>query len=99
MNDPKILDHLDHARRLEVATYGGPYAGPDGDDVDSITVECTQCGEVVVTLWERGAENDENREERESELQRLEATFAEAGGRGVELAERIDELRKEAQDE
>jgi len=30
------------------------------------------------------------------ELQRLEAAFAEAGGRGVELAERIDELRKRA---
>ena len=29
-------------------------------------------------------------------LQRLEAAFAEAGGRGVELAERIDELRKQA---
>jgi hypothetical protein len=30
------------------------------------------------------------------ELQRLEAAFTEAGGRGVELAERIDELRKQA---
>lgn len=35
----------------------------------------------------------EDRESKREELNRLEAAFAEAGGRGVELADRIDALR------
>ena len=69
MSNPKILDHLDHPSYLEVATYGGH------DDygkryVDSMTVECTKagCAQVVVTLWERGAENDEPGDQVEREL-------------------------------
>ena len=65
MSNPKILDHLDHPSFLEIATYGDH----DGGDTDSITVECTKCGEVVRTLWERGAENDESpRDQVEREL-------------------------------
>ena len=49
----------------------------------------------IDALCERlNTEADPNAEAR-AELARLEATFAEAGGRGVELAEQIDELRAE----
>ena len=51
----KILDHMDHPNYLEVAWYGDH----DGWDTDSITVECTKCGEVVHTLWERGVVDEE----------------------------------------
>lgn len=51
----KILDHMDHPNYLEVAWYGDH----DGGDTDSITVECTKCGEVVHTLWERGVVDEE----------------------------------------
>ena len=51
----------------------------------------------VSTLFDRAHKVwEEAKPEPASELQRLEAAFAEAGGRGVELAERIDELRKQA---
>jgi hypothetical protein len=43
----KILNHLECC--LEVVNYAGV----------SITVECTEHGEVVETLWEKGAENDD----------------------------------------
>jgi len=40
-----------------------------------------------------------HQDERRKELARLEAAFEEAGGRGVELAERIDELRAQLGEE
>lgn len=36
--------------------------------------------------------------DKRAELERLEAAFEEAGGRGIDLAERIDELREELGD-
>ena len=55
-------------------------------------------GELTVDSWDCdvkiGASEDTDAEAR-AELARLEAQFAAAGGRGVELAEQIDELRAE----
>lgn len=44
-SDNKVLEHLDHVDRLEVAWYG-----TEGRP-DSVTVECTKCGEVIHELF------------------------------------------------
>jgi hypothetical protein len=43
-SDNKTIPHLAHVDQLEVAVYG---------DKDSVTVECTRCGEVVHELFNR----------------------------------------------
>ena len=48
----KILSHLDHLDQLEVACYGSTTPGK----VESVTVECTKCGEVVDELYNRDPE-------------------------------------------
>jgi hypothetical protein len=43
--DNKVIPHLKHIGQLEVAYYG-PI-----NDISSVTVECTACGEVVQELF------------------------------------------------
>lgn len=51
----KILPHLDHVDMLEVATYR---KNRDEDEpLDSVTVECTKCGEVVEELYNASEDN------------------------------------------
>jgi len=47
----KMWAHMDHIARLEVAWYGKSNLDGRGPGVDSVTVECTQCGEVVHELF------------------------------------------------
>jgi RNase P subunit RPR2 len=92
-----IKNHMDHARHLEVATYGGH------DDygkryIESITVECTKCGEVVHDFM-LDAEKTTPWVSVIHDFQDAVKALTAAGGRGVELADRIDELRSELEEE
>lgn len=46
-SDNKVIPHLDHVDFLEVAFYGRE----EGKRPDSVTVECTKCGEVVHEIF------------------------------------------------
>jgi len=45
----KIREHLDHVNQLEVATYRKNQ--DENEPIDSVTVECTVCGEVVEEIY------------------------------------------------
>jgi hypothetical protein len=49
----KIREHLDHVYQLEVATYRKNL--DENEPLDSVTVECTKCGEVVEELYNADA--------------------------------------------
>lgn len=51
----KVKEHLDHADYLEVATYRKE-RNPE-EPIDSITVECTKCGEVVEEIYNADDDN------------------------------------------
>ena len=42
----RALRRHGHPHMWEVVSYGGK----DEEDVDSVTVECTRCGEVLIEL-------------------------------------------------
>jgi hypothetical protein len=46
----KAVPHLDHADMLEVAVYRKDHPF-DKEPISTITVECTQCGEVVEEVY------------------------------------------------
>lgn len=51
----KILPHLDHIDYLEVATYRKNQ--DENEPLDSVTVECTKCGEVVEEIYNASEDN------------------------------------------
>lgn len=63
---------------LDIATDGGAFERLDDDEIDDL---CERLNASQDTAALR------------AELAELEAAFKAAGGRGVEMAERIDELR------
>lgn len=78
-----------------VGTYADQIGGVSTKDLGKLAdrlatvLEFTRVPAVKRKMWGAGDFTDADADE----LTRLEAAFEEAGGRGVELAERIDQLR------
>ena len=67
----KAMREHGHPSYWEVATYCGD------TDPDSVTVECTKCGEVLVELINPGQEEgEEDKKKKEDLLRRVEARFS-----------------------